>query len=139
MDIVLQKRCPNFEALIQDSKHLEIRYRSSQWGKSSPGSFLFGSILSKFNKHSESNGIHTPYFKTIRKLTTTKVEDKQLRYVLNAKMPVEEALSFTQSLDFNAPFVNRLTFVEVLAALVALDLEETEKVGPFGPLSTREV
>jgi len=139
MEASLDKLCPNFEALIQDSKHLEIRYRGAQWGKSSPGSILLGSILSKFNRYSESNGIHTPYFKTNRRLTKTKAEKKHLRYILNAKMPVEEALSFIEKLDFNAPFVNRLTFVKAVAALVALYPEETAKVGPPGPLTTREV
>ena len=58
----LQELCPNLEALILDYKHLEMKYRSAQWGKNSPGARVLGMILSKFNAYKEGSGPIAGYF-----------------------------------------------------------------------------
>ena len=58
----LQELCPNLEAFILDYNHLEMKSRSAQWGKQSPGSRVLGMILSKFNAYKEGSGPIAGYF-----------------------------------------------------------------------------
>ena len=61
-------------------------------------------------------------------------EKKHLELIITAMMPITDALSYVQGLDFNLPYANRLTFVKAIAALVAL----YRTVAP-GPRTIREV
>ena len=145
LEVALGQLCLNFQGLIQDNSHLLIRYRQAFWGKKSPGAALLQQILSKFNRFSDTNGIGgrtggiIRYFKSSDTLRVSASEKKHFDLILDAKMPIESALSYVQSMDFDRPFVNRLTFVKMIAALTSLYPKETTRTVPPGPLTIRQV
>ena len=145
LEVALGQLCLNFQGLIQDNSHLLIRYRQAFWGKKSPGAALLQQILSKFNRFSDTNGIGgrtggiIRYFKSSDTLRVSVSGKKYVDRILDAMMPIASSLSYVQSMDFDRPFVNRLTFVKMIAALTSLYPKETKRTVPPGPLTIRQV
>ena len=139
LDNALRELCPQFECLIQDSKHLEIRYRSAFWGKHSPGGKLLSLILSKFNRYSEMNGATSQYYRAGNNPRQSPTERNCLAMIIDGRMPIANAMSYVESIDFNLPFINRLSFIKAIAALVALYPEEVKRPVAPGPLKIRSV
>ena len=123
--------CPNLEGMCLDPIHLAIVYEYAQWNKRTPGSKQLRRVLHKIICVSDGLSVETwdALYTGTEERPLGRDEEAARSQILNLSMSKVRARKLLDELDYETPFVARVSFIRALAAICCLyDREVSRKV-----------
>eukprot|EP00438_Fugacium_kawagutii_P034931 Skav206392 [mRNA] locus=scaffold834:641080:643152:- [translate_table: standard] len=116
----LKQVCSNLSCLSLDPVHLAITYEYAQWGKRTKGSKILRRLLNKWNHidPAATGASWGPFFTGEAPPMLSREEERFRQQILEESMSSSRAKEEIQRLDAECPLYCRVTFIEVLAAIV---------------------
>ena len=121
--------CPNLISLSLDPVHLAIVYEYAQWGKRTSGSRILRQLVNKINQVESDLSLASfgPFFQGHSPPSLSRQEERLRNQIMDASMGELRAKRVIQNLDPSKPLYCRVTFIEVLAAIVKLHPTEVDR------------